>query len=301
MVESRTQRTTAVVLIAVALVLTVGSLALPWYTYKESYSGTTVTEYYFLGTPSTNGTVQYSCTGSASCPSSTSYSNAGLSRTSEIAEYNFAVIFAGILAGLLGAYFGIRSRGDPLRLLVAFTVTAIALVLTLAGAGLFAAALPGASSHDYASSGHSGPWSSFAGSTSYTQLGTAVAATWGPATGWYLSLAATALFSIGAALFMWARRHPPAKPTAEPPEATVPESPPESQPILPPPPTPPEPKEDEDQVSWLWTRPAGAFKDSYNSSYTPLRQRNGWQGKPTSRHRLTSLNTKYPINRNNRY
>jgi len=226
MAKAKVGRLIAAVIILIGAILLIAALITPWYANKESFAGASETQNSYPGLPSSNGTIQYSCSSlpaGASCPSQTSYSSISPKETNvgNIAETGFFLLIVGIILGVIAAIFGFASRGNTRRSAPALALGVIALLLAIITPVLFAAALPGAVSSDISSTyrppNTSGPWSSFIGSSSYTNplVGT-VSLDWGPAIGWYLSIVAFVVLLIGVILLFLYRKEPP-QPAATPP------------------------------------------------------------------------------------
>jgi len=225
-------RTLGAIIVLVGTVLLVAAIFLPWYSEQVTIGGgPSETQYFYLGTPGTNGTVQYSCSGLAageSCPSSTSYSSYGqqntydLNDTGLIAATAFFLLIIGAILGFVAAVLAFGRRQKPGRGGAAWGLAAVALILALIAPLVFAGALPNALSHDLPSSVRqgSGPWSSFYGSNSTTVGTSTVSESWGPSVGWYLSIVAFVVLLVGVALV---RRGPP--PMRAPTEFAAPGSP----------------------------------------------------------------------------
>lgn len=230
----KTGRTLAAVLVLVGMILLIAALFTPWYNYKVSSGGISESSNWYLGTPSQNGTVQYSCSGGISCPSQTSYKDDGLNNTGDLSQTTYLLVIGGVALGLLGAILGFAGRGNSKRLMPALALTVIALLLAVAAVGVYAGGLPGAASKD--SPGHqgSGPWSTFFGSTTNSTGGVSLSTTWGPTTGWYLAIGAFVLFLIGLMVLAMARKEPSPEPMAPPmADASAPAMPPTNPPAPP--------------------------------------------------------------------
>jgi len=213
----------ASVIILIGAILLIAALFVPWYSEETSGFGITETVNAHPGLPSSNGTLTFSCSGTSSCPSQTSYSDQNQNNTGAVAETGFFMLLGGFVLGLLAAILGLMSRGKPGRPTAALGLAVLALILAIAAPGLFAASLPGAISKDTPNhTGSSGPWASFYGSTSASVEGTTFTTTWGPAIGWYLSIAAFVILLIGVILLLRARDAPP--PAMSPPPMTAPAS-----------------------------------------------------------------------------
>jgi hypothetical protein len=232
-------RLIAAIIVLIGAVLLIAALFMPWYYQQLSGSGATETQNTYPGYPSTNGTIQYSCSGfpsGFSCPPQTSYTDSRLNNTGMIAETGFFLLIVGFVFGIIAAIFGLMSRGNARRASPAIWLGVIALILAIATPVLFAAALPSAIAKDIPTSGRyasSGPWSSFIGSTSIS-VPISGTASWGPGIGWYLSIVAFVLLLVGVILLARYRREPPKA------AAVAPASPPVSS-GSPPASTPPKP------------------------------------------------------------
>ena len=198
---SKKGRMVGAVIVLVGAILLVAALFMPWYTESFSASGITVGENAYPGFPSTNGTIQYTCSGlpsGASCEPQTSYSDAKLNNSGTIAEVGFFLIIVGVIFGIIGAIIGFTSRNNPRRARSAATMAIVAMIVAIAAVGLFAAALPTAIGQDTPGHSGSGPWSSFFGSTSASRFGlTGGTLSWGPSIGWYLAIAAFVVLLVG--------------------------------------------------------------------------------------------------------
>jgi len=224
----------ASVLILIGAILLIGALFTPWYSYESSGHGLSETRNYYLGMPSTNGTIQAACSGIPSCPTQTSYSNQNLNNTGNLAEAGFFMVIGAFVLGIIAAIIGVASRRNPRRTAPVIALAALALVLAVAAPGLFAVALPGAAANDFPGHVGSGPWSSFLGSNSTSISGITVTITWGPGIGWYLSIVAFVILLVGVILLTRYRREPPQPMTAPAPVVPTPST-------MPPPSSPPPP------------------------------------------------------------
>jgi len=221
------RRVVGAIIVLIGAILLIAALLTPWYAFKSSYAGGSETQNSYPGMPSTNGTIQYTCSNlprGATCPPQTSYSSIVPKETNvgNIAETGFFLLIVGIILGFLATIFGLMSRGNARRSTPALAFGIIALLLALLTPVLFAAALPGAISSDisttYRPPNTSGPWSSFIGSSSYTNpLVGPVSLNWGPAIGWYLAFVAFVILLIGVILLFLYRKDP-----AEPAPVAVP-------------------------------------------------------------------------------
>jgi hypothetical protein len=204
----------AAVIVLVGAVLLIAALVTPWYTTKISNGSISETVNFYPGLPGTNGTVQYSCSGTSYCPTQSSYTSSqnNLNNTGTIAETSFFLIIVGVIFGLLGAILGFVSRGNPRRAGAAMALALLAMLLAVAAFGAYAAALPGAVAKDTPDHNGSGPWSTFFGSNSSG----GASFNWGPGVGWYLAIGGFVLLLIGAIL-LWTARKDPAPPAMMPP------------------------------------------------------------------------------------
>ncbi|MCI4347636.1 MAG: hypothetical protein L3J97_03330 [Thermoplasmata archaeon] len=216
MPTTRAGRLIGAIIILIGAILLIASLVLPWYSVQTSFGGASATQNSYPGLPSTNGTIQYSCSGlpslilGASCPPQTSYSRQHLNNTGLIAESGFFLIIAGIVLGIIAAVLGIASRGNSRRTSPAVALAVVALLLAIAAPGLFAASLPGAIGKDLPGHTGSGPWSSFFGSASTMVAPTVtLSTTWGPSVGWYCAIVAFVLLLVGLIILFMYRKEPP--------------------------------------------------------------------------------------------
>jgi|GEM_PF-654518 len=232
MPNTKVGRLIAAVIILVGAVLLIAAVFMPWYAEQASATvsgqSITITRNAYVGLPSSNGTLQYTCSGlpsEISCLSQTSYSSVDSNNTGNIAEAVYFMAIAGFVLGLIGGIIGLMSRGNPRRATPAFALAVVAMILAIAAVGVFAVALPGAISSDTPGHTGSGPWSSFIGSSNGSTFGVPVSGTvtWGPAIGWYLALAGFVVMLIGIILILRYRKDPPAPaPTTMPAPAGAP-------------------------------------------------------------------------------
>jgi hypothetical protein len=224
-------------LLIIGAILLIVALLVSWYTISisfstsESIAGSTVTgsgtDHVDLHPGSMyaySSSSSYTCTGAAapycpasqstsgSCPYGGSSNSSSCSSLDEKATGNlysatqFLVIGAlalGFIAGILALMAG----GRPGMRKGAMALGIIALLLALVTPITLFAAQPGAVKSDYTPSGGqapsgSGPWSSYIGSCSGSSCGMGSGSgngteSWGPSTGWYLSLGAFVVFLLG--------------------------------------------------------------------------------------------------------
>lgn len=212
------RRVVGSIIVLIGAILLIAALFTPWYAFKTSFAGGSETQNSYPGMPGTNGTIQYTCSSlptGVTCPSQTSYSSIVPKETNvgNLAESGFFLLIVGIILGFLATIFGLMSRGNFRRSTPALAFGIIALLLAIIAPVLFAAALPGAVSSDISSAyrppNTSGPWSSFIGSSSYTNpLIGPVSLNWGPAIGWYLAIVAFVFLLIGVVLLFLYRKDP---------------------------------------------------------------------------------------------
>jgi len=212
MAIKNSRRLIGAIILLIGAILLVAALFSPWYAFKTSFHGGSTTQNYYPGLPSTNGTIQYSCSDTPSCSPQTSYNGARLNNTGTVAETGFFLLTIAIILGAVAAIFGFASRGNSRRSRPALAFGVLTLLLAIITPVLFAAALPGAISNDSSSFYHaanaSGPWSSFIGSSSaVTPLGI-LSFDWGPALGWYLSIAAFVVVLVGVIILFLGRKEP---------------------------------------------------------------------------------------------
>ena len=234
------RRVVGAIIVLVGAILLIAALFTPWYAFKTSYAGASETQNSYPGIPSTNGTIQYTCSSlptGVTCPPQTSYSSIVPKETNvgNIAETGFFLLIVGIILGFLATIFGVMSRGNARRSTPALALGIIALLLAIITPVLFAAALPGAISSDisttYRPPNTSGPWSSFIGSSSYTSpVVGSVSLDWGPGVGWYLAIVAFVILLVGVILLFLYRKDPaePAPVAAPAPTGTSTTTPPSS-------------------------------------------------------------------------
>ncbi|MGA8604742.1 MAG: hypothetical protein WB788_06760 [Thermoplasmata archaeon] len=219
-------------IVLVAAILMIVALFTPWYMEQVSSSGINVTLNAYPGLPSTNGTIQYSCSGlpsGAQCPSQTSYTTDKLNNTGNIAEAGFFLIIVGFVLGLIGAILGFASGKNARRAGPARTLAIVALIVAIAAVAMFAVALPTAIGQDTPGHSGTGPWSSFFGSGNSSSMGIPGGTlTWGPGIGWYLAIVAFVLFLVGMIVLARAQKEPP-QPVAAVSTPTAPVSPPPTQ------------------------------------------------------------------------
>lgn len=208
------------------------SLLLTWYTYSSSQSYTESN----AGTPvafSSSATYRFapgmnyevsessSCSGAPQCgntsrlDSSVGYGATGFDHTGALYEsIEAGVIFAG-LAGLLSAILLVLPAARSTLRLGALVLALLAMLLAFAGPlalGLGQSGDLRADSPPGGSPASPGPAFTFVGTSS--QEG--VNASWGPSTGWFLSIAAGGLIAVGLALealtAAWSASEPNASP-----------------------------------------------------------------------------------------
>jgi hypothetical protein len=238
MASKKAWRLVGAIIILIGAILLIAALLTPWYAYETSFaSGGSITQNSYLGMPSANGTIQYSCSSTLppfpSCPSQTSYASTTPKETNvgNIAETGFFLLIVGIILGFLVTIFGFVARSNARRSGFAIALGVLALLLAIITPVLFVAALPSAISNDissaYRPANTSGPWSSFMGSSSSpyrNPLNGGVSLNWGPALGWYLSIVAFVTLLIGVILLFIGRKESPAAATTSAPASTVPVS-----------------------------------------------------------------------------
>ena len=201
----------ATLLLLAGVALLVISLVVGWYSVsatassEESGHAFTVgaTETYY---PLNQFSETFTCQGSSDCPQIatttwTPYAQGSLDSLGTLYDLVTGFIVASILLGLgatLLFFLHARERSRWGQLLVVVA----ALLALLAPVVLFAAQ-PAVLSSQGSSSGGSSPSSSFFGSCTGSACGTslpfhaAISGSWGPSTGWYLSLAAIVLLLAG--------------------------------------------------------------------------------------------------------
>jgi len=237
MASKRAWRLLGAAIILVGAILLIVALFTPWYAVKTSAeTGGSTTVYSYLGMPSMNGTIQFSCSPAAGCPSSTSYPSG--TNVGNVVETAFFLLIAGITLGVLATILVFAARDNARRSGFGLALGVLALFLAIITPGFFAVALPPAFSNDGGSSGTntSGPWSSFMGSSRTpccNPLNGWLTYDWGPAIGWYLSIVASAILLIGVIILFSRRKESPPTKTIVTPASAAPD------PATQPPPSPP--------------------------------------------------------------
>jgi LPXTG cell wall anchor motif len=204
-------------LILIGAVLLIVALVTPWYSIAISVHGGDVSPntqdaYFYPGLPSTSGTVREVCSGSqaSQCSSQTSYEDYGdYPQTGSVAEDVYILLIAGIALAVVAVILGLLAPGNRRRANLALVIALLALVIGAAASGFFAGALPGAIGNDMHYHSGNGPWSTFFGSnTSTTGNRTNITGTitWGPSTGWFLSIGASVVLLGGLVLLARHRR-----------------------------------------------------------------------------------------------
>ncbi len=229
MVRKRTGSLLGALYVLVGAALLGSALFAPWY-YYDSYSeqhwetpggpnsvavGPSELYFYLFGLPG-SGSVQTTCpSGNISnfCPTSSSYSHAGLNSTGQVAALTFALATAGFAVAAISGVLGVIWRGKARTVFPELILALVAVALVIAATAVFAVLLPGAFAHDLSASQRgyesSGPWSSFSGSTSFIihmacpfpgcpSIGTS----WGPSIGWSFSVAAIGVLLVGAVMMV---------------------------------------------------------------------------------------------------
>jgi hypothetical protein len=217
MASNKRRRVVGAIVVLIGAILLIVAAFTPWYaeSFKVSFEGysITITANSYPGIPSSNGTIQYTCSGlpsAASCPSQTSYKDARLNNTGNIAEAGYFMAIVGFILGFIGAILGVASRTNPRRAGPAIALAVVAMILAVAAFGLFAALIPGAIGSDTPGHTGTGPWSSFTGSANTTSFGIPIAGTlsWGPSIGWYIAIVAFVILLIGVILLFRYRKDP---------------------------------------------------------------------------------------------
>jgi hypothetical protein len=232
MVRRRTGSLLGAFYVLVGAALLGSALFAPWYdyaSYSDQHWGTPggphsdaigPSELYFFlfGLPG-GGSVQTTCpSGNISnfCPTSSSYSGAGLNSTGQVAALTFALATAGFAVAAISGVLGVIWRGKARTVSPEMILAVVAVALAIAATAAFAVLLPGAFAHDLSAPQRgyesSGPWSSFYGSATFgipmscPALGCSQhTASWGPSVGWSLSVAAIAVLLVGAVMMIRSR------------------------------------------------------------------------------------------------
>jgi hypothetical protein len=229
MVRKRTGSLLGGFYVLVGAALLGAALFAPWY-YYDSYSeqhlgmpgggnsvavGPSELYFYLFGLPG-SGSVQTTCpSGNISnfCPTSSSYSDAGLNSTGQVAALTLALATAGFAVAAISGVLGVIWRGKARTSFPELTLAVVAIALAIAATAAFAVLLPGAFAHDISASQRgfapSGPWSSFSGSSSFIiPMGCpfpgclAHTVSWGPSIGWSFSVAAIGVLLVGAVMMI---------------------------------------------------------------------------------------------------
>jgi hypothetical protein len=245
-------------LFIIGAVLLIVSLLTVWYVYSESASasflGASISETGQLQLkPGSSYTTSFSssCSGSVpagACPGSESsscpYSGGGGSncpsrgenKTGQLYAVTEYLVIGGLVLGLLGGILAILSPGKPGLRKGAMALGILALLFALIAPMTLLALQPGAIKSDETSPGGAapngtGPYASFFGSCSGTSGGCEglggvgnSSSSWGPSTGWYLSVGAFVVFLVGLILLLGGRgaaAPAPAAAQAEPASSTA--------------------------------------------------------------------------------
>lgn len=218
-------------LMIIGAILLIVALLTSWYTYSSKSTET-------FGANSATGTINidlhpgsnyvasssFSCSGpqaSAACPPSTSnscpYTSSSSTGSCPAGNFNktgplYAVteylVIGGLVLGFLAGILAFVSGGKPGMRKGALVLGILALLFAIVTPITLLAAQPGAIKSDSGNvpSGSSGPWSSYFGSCSGSSCATGASgnnsATWGPSTGWYLSIVAFIVFLLGTMMIM---------------------------------------------------------------------------------------------------
>ena len=211
----------------------------PWYFYNEQPGAVSGDAYsfraavYFLIPLRGGGAVQYSCPSSTAipnfCPTTSSYSDARLNNTGRVAGLALTLAATGLVIGVLAGALGGILGGRPRWAIPVVVLALLALVFAVTATASFAGLLPGAFANDIPGPQRTGtgPWSSFYGSVTLYTPGGAPTSSWGPSTGWYLSIAAIAALLTGTLLLIRLRHDlaPPTPSSASPEPTSAPDSP----------------------------------------------------------------------------
>jgi len=232
--QERTGGLLGAVYLLVGATLLASALFVPWYTYDSYYVqnwrtpsgggsaevGPSELNFFLFGLPGRES-VQSSCPSgniTGFCPTSSSYSAAGLSSTGVVATLTLGLATAGFAAAFISGILAVRPLRGPRRGFPELTIALSAVALAVAAVTAYPVLLPRAFAHDVPASVRSlypaGPWSSFAGSTTFYIVFPCPypgcpprIASWGPSIGWCFSLAGIAVVLVGAILITRFRRH----------------------------------------------------------------------------------------------
>ena len=175
-------------LLAIAALLLLAAIAMPWYVMTSASGGTTGTMTYYLPTSTkAGGTVLTGCSSGVCAASQLSYAGSQENNTGNLATAVFYVLLVGLVCAVAGALLGLFTVLGPSWRRLSSILGLVALVTAIVAPLMWFAALPTMFGKDFSGHSGSGPWSSFVGST--TTAG-GVKVTWAPSFGWYFSLAA---------------------------------------------------------------------------------------------------------------
>ncbi len=202
-------------LLLVGVVLLIGSLFLGWYavsaTATDSVNGTQLTENgHEVLYPLNDVSFTITCSGSRYCLNSTfsgPYSQSGVTSLGAMYTVVAGLLLGGLAAAATSAILTFTHKGRPSRWSEGLAVLAVALVViapTMVALGQPSLLTSqGSSPASGNATGGPSPRTSFFGSCSGSSCGEAlssgeaVAASWGPSLGWYLSFAGALVLFVG--------------------------------------------------------------------------------------------------------
>ncbi|MCI4334371.1 MAG: hypothetical protein L3K04_01865 [Thermoplasmata archaeon] len=246
-------------LLIIGAILLVVALLTSWYSFTitesatvegQSLSGSVQTSLY-PGSDYKTTTSGYFGGNTTTCPYAGTTSTSGCSpyaRNQTGALYSVAefLTIGGLVLGLLAGILALMTTGRPGMRKGAMALGILALLLALVTPMVLLAGQPAAIKNDEAQyGGHaptngSGPDTSFFGSCSGSSCeggspapGVSISGTWGPSTGWYLSIGAFVVFLLGILIVRGAKGQDamPAPAPAAPADSSMPSNPPANPPM----------------------------------------------------------------------
>jgi hypothetical protein len=193
------RRLLGAVFVLVGAILLGAALFTPWYSLdKSGTSGGFNTKWdfntiYFLGLPSWEGTVQYSCSDAGLCPSESSYASVSLNNTGVVTETVLLLVSAATTMAFIAAAFAVIYRRNEKRESGLVLLTGAAVVLGAVATVLYSTTFQFFSD---------GPRSGFWGTSSGVNTLGPWTSTWGPSIGWYLAVAGAAALLGGMVILL---------------------------------------------------------------------------------------------------
>ncbi len=201
--------------------LLAGAFFLPWYAFETTSSVGSSDQLFYLGLPTQDHTIVYTCSGDGRCSPDTSYSAANYGSVGTLTEVTLLTAIAAIGVGATAAGYGLARPGRSIRRGLGSALSVAFALLALAAPLLYAVALPSAESSDVPPSARppvAGPWDSFVGTSSFTQAHfPTLTLQGGPSVGWFLAVSGLLVAVAGTALYRRTLRLPaPSTPVASP-------------------------------------------------------------------------------------